>query len=315
VVRRRAGAGPSGRPLATDVLGVLLTLGPDGDLTVRTEDGATHAVAGPDVVAAKRIGPRPARYSEIAALEHAADRAWPAPVHERLGDWYLRAAEGFTNRANSALPVGDPGRPLDAAIDACVAWYGGHGLVPRITVPLPLARPVAAALAGRGWFAQPRVLVQTAPLAPAEPDALAGVLLTATPTPELLASVAGRKAGLPASAVDLLAGRGPGRDPVEVRYAEVRAGDGTLLAHARGAVVGPWLHVALVETAPAARRRGLARLVSLALFAWGVGRGAGRAVLQVEEHNTAAVDLYAGLGFTTHHTYVTYADNPAPSAC
>jgi ribosomal protein S18 acetylase RimI-like enzyme len=234
-------------------------------------------------------------------------------VHERLGEWYLRAGEGFTNRANSALPVGDPGRPLDAAIHACAAWYRGHGLVPRITVPLPLARPVAAALAGRGWFAQPRVLVQTAPLA--VPADAPGVVLTAAPTPELLASVAGRKAGLPASAPDLLAGRGPGRDPVEVRFAEVRAGDGALLAHARGAVVGPWLHVALVETAPAARRRGLARRVSLALFGWGAGRGATRAVLQVEEHNTAAVDLYAGLGFTTHHTYVTYADNPAPSAC
>jgi GNAT superfamily N-acetyltransferase len=310
VVRRRAGAGPDGRIRNTDVLGELVRLDEDGGLRVQAEDGTTHDVPGVDVVAAKRVGPRPARYSEIAALEHAADEAWPAPVHERLGEWFLRAGEGFTNRANSALPVGDPGRPLDRAVDACVAWYRGHGLTPRITVPLPLGRPVAEALVARGWFAQPRVLVQTAPLTAT--GIPAGVVLTDELTPDLLASVTDRKGGLPPSAYRLLRGR------TEVRFAEVRDADGALLAHARGALAGGgrWLHLALVETAPAARRRGLARQVSLALAAWAYGRGARRAVLQVEEHNAAAVTLYARLGYTTHHRYITYADRPGPpTAC
>jgi ribosomal protein S18 acetylase RimI-like enzyme len=37
-----------------------------------------------------------------------------------------------------------------------------------------------------------------------------------------------------------------------------------------------------------------------------VDAGATRAYLQVEERNTAAVAMYAGLGFTTHHAYVTW---------
>jgi GNAT superfamily N-acetyltransferase len=36
-------------------------------------------------------------------LEHAATPGWRALEEDRLGDWLLRAASGFTGRANSAL--------------------------------------------------------------------------------------------------------------------------------------------------------------------------------------------------------------------
>jgi hypothetical protein len=55
-------------------------------------------------------------------LERAAARHWQAPEQEPLGQWLLRAAQGFTGRANSALPLGDPGRPLPAAIAAVTGW-------------------------------------------------------------------------------------------------------------------------------------------------------------------------------------------------
>ena len=107
-------------------------------------------------------------------------------------------------------------------------------------------------------------------------------------------------AALPDAAYHVLTG------PPQVRFAEVRGDDGALLAMARGAVVRGWLHLGLVEVVPEGRRRGLARRVSLALMEWGLALGATRAVLQVEEHNTAAVELYRGLGFATHHRYVTF---------
>jgi ribosomal protein S18 acetylase RimI-like enzyme len=74
---------------------------------------------------------------------------------------------------------------------------------------------------------------------------------------------------------------------------------------ARGAVVRDFLHLALVEVAEPARGRGLAQHVTRALAQWGRSAGAGTAFLQVEAHNAAAVGLYAKLGFTTHHPYVT----------
>ena len=46
-------------------------------------------------------------------LERVAAAHWRGTEEEWLGEWLLRAADGFTGRANSALPLGDPGLPLD----------------------------------------------------------------------------------------------------------------------------------------------------------------------------------------------------------
>jgi ribosomal protein S18 acetylase RimI-like enzyme len=210
-------------------------------------------------------------------------------------------------------------------VEACRAWYERRDLPPKITVPLPVRRDVASHLDAAGWVAQPTVLVQTAPVAAlaaatTEPDR---VELHERPTPAFLDHVGSWKQGLPPAAEHVLNG---GR---AVRFAHVRSPDGTLLASARGAVVdedpdaatGPlpddgaaplapdprrWLHIGLVHVDPQARRQGLARATTIALASWAEALGASRAVLQVEERNEPAVRLYSGMGFTTHHTYVTY---------
>ena len=74
--------------------------------------------------------PRPA----LADLERAAAEHWQAADRAALGEWLLRAAGGFTGRANSALPLGDPGMPLGAAVDAVTAWYRSRGLPAMIEV-------------------------------------------------------------------------------------------------------------------------------------------------------------------------------------
>jgi ribosomal protein S18 acetylase RimI-like enzyme len=43
--------------------------------------------------------------------------------------------------------------------------------------------------------------------------------------------------------------------------------------------------------------------VMAALLEWGAEQGATTAYLQVLGDNTAALELYAGLGFATHHAY------------
>lgn len=77
----------------------------------------------------------------IADLETTAAGGWRAPQEERLGGWLLRAAEGFTGRANSALAAGDPGLPLASAVPAVCAWYAARGLPPMIAVPFPMTGP------------------------------------------------------------------------------------------------------------------------------------------------------------------------------
>jgi len=307
------------RPVFSDSLGELVELS-DTHLTVATARGRVR-VPLHEVHRAKRVpAPRRPTSAQIAALELAADEAWPAPVRERLGDWWLRSAGGWTGRANSALPVGDPGRPLGDAIDHVQRWYAARDQPALINVPLPLAARVDAVLAERGWPTRPPVLVQTAPLAAVldavpERGDLPAVDLRAAPAPAWLDLVAARKAGggpsvLPASARHVLT------RVDQVRFAHVYAGaergrrEADLLAVARGAVTGQgrWLGITLVEVVPDARRRGLARHLTAALARWASSLGATDAFLQVEEHNAPARALYERLGFTTHHTYVTRSE-------
>lgn len=294
VVRRVVGIRDK-RPQFADALGELVDVD-DSGLTVATRHGPVRIGYG-EIQAAKRIPPG-AR--EVARLEHIANAAWPAPDVERLGDWLLRAADGWTGRANSALPIGNPEMGRDAAIDRVTGWYAARGLPARMNVPLPLCAALDAALDALGWARSQPTLVLTAPLAavlaaaPPRPD-LPPVRLDPTPTGAWLAVVAGRKGGLPPAAHHVLTAAH------SVRCAAVQEDQ----AIARGAVVDGHLHVALVEVAAAARRRGLARHVMRALAAWATDDGAGTAFLQVEAGNATARALYASLGFTRHHEYVT----------
>jgi N-acetylglutamate synthase len=304
VVRRIVGVSQD-RPLFTDALGELVDL-TETELTLATANG-TLRVPLREVHRAKRVpAARRPPAVDVVALELAANDAWPAPVQARLGSWILRAAENWTGRANSALAVGDPDRTLDAAIDAVVDWYREHGQQPLINAPLPLASVVNLALDERGWTARPLTLVQTADL----PAVLAGlpdrrdlppVELAGAPSEDWYAMVAEHKGTLPAAARQVLTA------VPETVFGHVRDAGGSLIAVARGTVTGPnrWHGIALLQTAPAVRRQGLAQHVVRALAGWAMARGSTRAYLQVEERNTGAAALYQRLGFATHHTYLT----------
>jgi GNAT superfamily N-acetyltransferase len=304
VVRRIVGVSPE-RTLYSDALGELVEL-TETDLTIATEKGPLR-VPLTEVHRAKRVpvARRPPAAGVI-ALELAANDAWPAPIQSRLGSWILRAAGNWTGRANSALAVGDPDRTLEAAIDGVVQWYAAHGQQPLINAPMPLAAPVNAALDARGWTARPLTLVQTAPIAtllaavPARGD-LPPVELADSPSDGWFDMVAEHKGTLPPAAARILTG------VPESVFAHVHDADGDLIAVARGTVTGPdrWLGISLLQTAPAARRRGIAQQVLGGLAQWATQRGSTRAYLQVEERNTAAVALYGRVGFGTHHTYLT----------
>ncbi|MBO4206089.1 GNAT family N-acetyltransferase [Micromonospora echinofusca] len=303
VVRRIVGI-RDGRTLFSDALGELVELS-ETHLTLATAQGRLR-VPHSEVHRAKRVPPaRRPTAAAMTALELAANEAWPAPDQHRLGGWLLRSADGWTGRANSALPVGDPDRPLPAAVDAVQRWYADRGRPAQVNTPLPLAGPVGAELDTRGWTASPLVLVQTAPLTTvvdAAPPAagLPPVRLVAEPSDDWIALATDRKGGFPPAARHVLTAVG------QLRFAEVYDGS-ELVAIARGTVTGPdrWLGLSLVEVVEGARRRGLGRHVVAALADWGRQAGAGAAFLQVEQRNTAAVALYQGLGFRTHHTYLT----------
>lgn len=70
-----------------------------------------------------------------------------------------------------------------------------------------------------------------------------------------------------------------------------------------GVVEAGWLGIFCMGTAPAFRRRGAARAILRTFTLWAQLYGADHAYLQVMESNTAALPLYASLGFETLYHY------------
>ncbi|NED98075.1 GNAT family N-acetyltransferase [Phytoactinopolyspora alkaliphila] len=291
---------------ATDVLGVLEAW-EAGELRVRRSSGADGAVAEvpeADVIAIKAIPARPVTRREIRDLEAAAAQGWQALDTAQLGGWLLRAARGFTRRANSCMPLDDPGRPLGEAIEAVEDWYRARELHPTFQVPSLLGGVVDDALDARGWSRDDDVLVLTALVGDVRRGVrsdLPAVRVDPHPDDDWLANYHYRGAPLPAHAVHVLTNAdGAGFASVDL--------DGVRVAIARGAVsTAPsgrrWVGVTAVEVAPEARRRGLGSHVVAGLTGWAAGLGAEAAYLQVEERNTGAQAAYRKLGFGDHHSY------------
>lgn len=291
----------------TDTVGVL-TSWTDGVLSITRRDGSTVTLRESALVAGKTVpAARPGRRGLPAAsareLQAVAARGWPAVHTERLGDWTLRAAGGFTSRANSVLPHGDPGLPPDEALTRVARWYDAHGLPPKVQVstgdPEGDAR-LDAALAERGWTAEREAVVRVAALAPLAdraPDPR--VVLHRAPDEEWLRAYH-RVAEPDESSLAVLSG-GP-----SVRFATVHGAagpGGRPAAIGRCVVDGRWAGFAAVEVDPAHRRGGLATAVMAELARAALQEGASAAYLQVETGNAAARALYDALGFADHHTY------------
>jgi GNAT superfamily N-acetyltransferase len=241
-------------------------------------------------------------------LEQVAAGHWRAAEEERLGDWLLRAARGFTGRANSALATGDPGLPLDDALAAVTDWYRARGLPPMIAVPMPLPDQAAPPhlldghLAERSWPARSGpafVMTCRTDVAAGPPGLRPGLELRTEPEPDeaWLAMYHYRGQDLPPVARDLLLSA-PWQSFVAIHDA-----GGAPAAIARVSVSGGWAGITAVEVARSRRRQGLGTAITRAACAEAARQGADHVFLQVEVCNTAALSLYERCGFRYSHWY------------
>lgn len=79
--------------------------------------------------------------------------------------------------------------------------------------------------------------------------------------------------------------------------------EGRIAGAAMAAVARGWCCITAVRTAPAFRRRGVARALIAALADWAGGHDGRSVLLQVEEDNTAALRLYASAGYAEAYRY------------
>jgi N-acetylglutamate synthase len=230
-------------------------------------------------------------------LERAAALHWQAPETEPLGEWRLRAAAGFTGRANSALPLGDPGLPLPEAVAAVEAWYRRRGLPPMIVLPQGAGPdPLPAYLAERSWVPRPGpAFVMTADIAD-PPACPADVRFSPEPDAAFLGLYRYRGQDLPPIALTLMMSA-----PWQAFGTISQAG--RTVACGRISVAGDLGVLTAVEVDAACRRQGLGAAITSALAAAAAGQGARRILLQVETGNAPARALYQRCGFRDSHRY------------
>ena len=233
-----------------------------------------------------------------------AAQCWGYLESEPLDGWELRAGAGFTNRANSAWPLGPLHRPLPQALEEVRAWYAERGLPPLVQVAVGSEYDAELTEQGCGT-GRDGALRQTAEVLPALEILTAhehpNVPVSTTERPQDRWLRLYREGALPPQAKEIL-GSGD-RYLYATIYDET---SGRPLSIGRAVLAGEaksWVGLAAIETAETARRRGLARLILGTLLEWAADQGAEHAMLEVRPENEAALALYRRLGFTTAHEY------------
>ncbi len=307
---------------ATDVVGVLLARNADV-LIVETPTGKVKLTRS-EVIVAKDVPPaadrrgRPHQRISPDDLQRTMSEGWVATDRAELGDWKLRAASGFTGRANSVLPVGDPSLPLHNAITFAQKWYADRGQRALFQIYGATGfqveeHPVGSALTGRGYLVgggRPdwsRVLVMTATSAAIPP-------LTADSVPVIgdaklqpdwvLAYGEGHSVqpGVTESVLTSSAGQ---------LFMSVRdEASGRPVAIARMAIHPGWAGIYGLWVAPERRRTGLATAVVAAIAMAARENTMGSLYLQVSADNEAGIAFWQGLDFAVHHEY-TYLSQPS----
>jgi N-acetylglutamate synthase len=258
----------------TDVLGTCLSW--DGTTcVVAPESGPVVTIPVELIVTGKPVPPRGSVRQRVSARE-AEVRAlplWTSPTTEALGEWVLRVVDGErgrrSRRANSCLAIGDPGLPLDAAVQVVSAFYTTRDREVRVQVEA--GSDVEDALVDAGWVLEE----------PLDAPYLVGSLVMAR----------------------RVAGPGDGVETVVdgTRVLATLALDGGEVGRVRGELNGDWLWVHGLAVEESRRREGLGRRLMAGLLEAAAEQGASTVWLEVDRENTPAWMLYAGLGLREHH--------------
>ncbi|MDX2158052.1 MAG: GNAT family N-acetyltransferase [Hyphomicrobiaceae bacterium] len=241
---------------------------------------------------------------ELAAIERAAVRGWPALETRRIDGWVARSSSGGSVRANTVSALDYVGTDLDASIEAVVSFYRQRGAVARFTIT-EVDRPegLDAALAERGWARQGDHVTMAKPIGSlAIPGRSSATTLTVVhheaPTADWMAVyLGGLTGGRREVAPRLVAGV-----PKPCTFVSCLR-DGRVIASGLSVLDGGLASVQCMATLPTARRLGAARVILAAIEDWAGATGALRLYLQTDSDNAAAISLYVSAGFSVAGRY------------
>jgi len=238
------------------------------------------------------------RREDVVLLEELNFNAWPALRTVHYDGWLLRSSGGDSRRVNSVNPITPGSIGLQEKIATAEAIYArwGRTAIFRLT---PLADDgLDEALAARGYALNAPTFVQVAEAVAFACSA--GIEMFDLASDRWIdAALAIRGISGQNAAVFAAQHRAIGIDSAWALIAE----NGVAVVVGAVAVSRGWAGLHGIIVSKSARRRGLARRMSEGLIGFARAKGARRAWLQVEQDNTAAIQLYAGLGFKTAYAY------------
>ena len=300
----------------TDVVGVVTAVDAS-QVTVDSRRGAV-TVARSDVVAVRAVPPgpsRPGRAHRVAAvrdLERVMAQGWVAVDRAELGAWQLRASSGFTRRANSVLPLGDPGLPVEKAVELAERWYAGRDLPTLFHLDLPAGGgdveddPLGSLLLRRGYAVEaPSVVMTGAALDIGPPPAQsAPVSADGELTVAWLHAYGHQRSVLPGVTEQVLTGS------AGQLFLSSTDDAGTIRGLVRMSVHPGWAGIHALWVDPDHRGRGRGRDLVRAVAALAVRHRMPSVYLQVLAENAPAQRLFASLGLAEHHAYAYVAHRP-----
>lgn len=228
----------------------------------------------------------------IIELEKLSDLTWPAQEIVEYGKWRLRISDGFSMRANSVLPIGEPPIDLASAVDEITNIYRENKLKPTFSIPLPIFDELDRYLEQNGWNIKidANFLVRDIGAIEASSDPQFSIEILDYPSKEWLEINSDQP-------LEKIMRRYP------ARYGAIKIGE-QVIAVGRIATLGGWSIVTRLFVNPSFRGKGVAKILMNNLLSAAVSDGATKVSLQVDNENGAALALYQSMGFTVHHKFV-----------
>jgi ribosomal protein S18 acetylase RimI-like enzyme len=232
-------------------------------------------------------------------LEEMGLAAWPAQMTLLDDGWVIRLSGGHTKRANSVTVLAPSTRPVADKIAHAEGLFARHAApsVFRLTELADVG--LDRLLDRRGYRRAEESIVMVAPLCGPQTSAGSAVV-TEGVAPDWVGAYA-RLQGLDAARAATLMRMMELIAPPHATARIVEAG--IIVGFGLGVVDRGLMGVFEVLTHPSVRRRGIARQVMTALFAWGAACGARQTYLQVVATNAAAIRLYRDLGYEEAYHY------------
>ena len=228
----------------------------------------------------------------IIELEKLSDLTWPAQEIVEYGKWRLRISDGFSMRANSVLPIGEPPIDLASAVDEITHIYREKKLKPTFSIPLPIFDELDEYLEQHGWNIKidANFLIRDIGAIEVSSDPQFSIEILDYPSEEWLETNSDQP-------LEKIMRRYP------ARYGAIKIGE-QIIAVGRIATLGSWSIVTRLFVNPSFRGKGVAKNLMNNLLSAAVSDGATKVALQVDNENGAALALYQSMGFTTHHKFV-----------